>query len=133
MMAMSGKKHTPAPLVCLMVCLLAATQSTRLFAEDVECSVGEATNVAKESGAEPASVQQVGKLIGEADCLRQAASRAGGEWLKTGEILDRAREAAKNGETDKARKLAEQARFQAITALGQAKHEAEAWKERVIR
>jgi hypothetical protein len=69
----------------------------------------------------------------EAECFRKAAARAGAEWLKTENLLNRATEEAENGNWDIAVQLVDRARFQAETALSQAEYEALAWKHRVIR
>lgn len=71
--------------------------------------------------------------FGEAERLRAEAAAAGAEWLETGNLLEQAREAEAAGNTARARELVEEAKFQAEAALRQAGHEAEAWRERVIR
>ena len=68
-----------------------------------------------------------------AEQLRAKAALAGTEWLDTGRLLDEARRAAQEGDTQTAMALVEQARFQAEAAISQAEHEAEAWKRRVVR
>lgn len=73
------------------------------------------------------------RKLGEAEALRAEAARAGAEWLKTGDLLDEARAAAADGDTETALMLVEEARFQAEAALQQAAYEAGAWQDRVIK
>jgi hypothetical protein len=69
----------------------------------------------------------------QAEASRQAAAEAGNEWLKTRELLEQARLAADKEEWAAATQLANQADEQGRNALLQARHEAEAWRSRVIR
>lgn len=69
----------------------------------------------------------------EAEALRAEAAEAGAEWLRTGTLLDEARDAAAEGDYDTALELVEKARFEAETALQQAEREAETWQHRVLR
>jgi hypothetical protein len=69
----------------------------------------------------------------EADALRKQAAAAGFEWLKTGELLEDARDAFAAGQPEMARERLRLAREQAGRALEQAKRESEAWKRRVVR
>ena len=73
------------------------------------------------------------RQYGEAERLRQAAADAGYEWLETGALLEKARDAQAAGDTELASQLVDTARFQAETALGQAEREAGTWQDRVIR
>ena len=72
-------------------------------------------------------------VIGEAECLNQAASITGAEWLETGELITLARQAAAKGSWDVAVNTALEARFQASAALRQAESETRAWRKRVPR
>lgn len=71
--------------------------------------------------------------LAEAETLRERAAAAGAEWLETGRLLDRARAEEAQGNTELALELVATARFQAEMAIRQAEHEAEAWKQRVLR
>lgn len=73
------------------------------------------------------------RRLAEAEQLREEAAAAGAEWLQTEGLLEQAREAAANGDTQTALSLVAEARFQAEAALRQAEHEAEAWRDRVVR
>lgn len=68
-----------------------------------------------------------------ADCLRKAAATQRAEWLETEKLLQRSLELADTGEWEKALQLVQKAHFQAVTAIQQAEHEAEAWKGRVVK
>ena len=69
----------------------------------------------------------------EAERMRLDAAAAGAEWLQTEEVLAASREAAEQGDTSAALALVEEAKFQAEAALRQAEHEADAWRDRVVR
>jgi hypothetical protein len=73
------------------------------------------------------------RQLAEAEQLRQEAAAAGAEWLQTERLLEQAREEAAQGDTQSALALVAEARFQAEAALRQAEHEAEAWRDRVVR
>ena len=68
----------------------------------------------------------------EAENLRLSASRKGAEWLKTGEMLRRSTEKAREGNWKEALQLVRKARFQAEMALQQADREAVSWQHRVV-
>ena len=68
-----------------------------------------------------------------AEELRQQAAARGYEWIETSALLEEARQEAADGNTDAALELVEAARFQADAALQQAKHEEEAWQQRVVK
>ena len=65
--------------------------------------------------------------------LQAEAAAAGSEWLETGPLLSRARDAADSDDMEAAFWLLEQARFKAEMAIRQAQHEADAWASRVVR
>jgi hypothetical protein len=69
----------------------------------------------------------------EAERLRVDAAAMDAEWLNTGDLLLQARRAAEAGDTDEALALVAEARFQAEAAIRQAEHEADAWRDRVVR
>lgn len=71
-------------------------------------------------------------LVNVAECYRKAASSAGAEWLKTEELITLSRQEADQNNWDEALTLANKAMFQAVSAVQQAKHESEAWKNRVL-
>ena len=71
-------------------------------------------------------------LVNVAECYRKAASSVGAEWLNTEEIITLARQEADQNNWDEALTLANKAMFQAVSAVQQAKHESEAWKNRVL-
>ena len=68
-----------------------------------------------------------------ADRWRRAAADAGYEWIETEALLQQAREVHDAGDIELAFELVDKARFQAEAALAQAEHEAEAWRDRVVR
>ena len=68
-----------------------------------------------------------------AEELRQEAATRGYEWIETSALLEEAQQEAADGNTDAALELVEAARFQANAALQQAKHEEEAWQQRVVK
>lgn len=69
----------------------------------------------------------------EAERLRADAAAMDAEWLNTEDLLVQARRAAEAGDTDEALALVAEARFQAEAAIRQAEHEADAWRDRVVR
>jgi hypothetical protein len=69
----------------------------------------------------------------EAERLRGEAAALGAEWLGTEDMLEAARDAEEQGETDRALVLVEEARFQAEAAIRQAEYESDAWRDRVVR
>ena len=71
--------------------------------------------------------------LAEAEHLRADAAAAGVEWLQTEALLDQARDAAAQGDTDAAMTLVDKARFQSEAALRQAEYESTAWQDRVIK
>lgn len=73
------------------------------------------------------------RQLAEAEQLRAEASAVGAEWLQTEGLLEQAREAAANGDTQTALSLVAEARFQAEAALHQAEHETGVWRDRVVR
>jgi hypothetical protein len=81
----------------------------------------------------PAQEESFRHAFEVADCVRKAASSQGAEWLETEKLLHRSLELANTGDWEKALQLVQIAHFQAITALQQAEHEAEAWKNRVVK
>ncbi len=71
-------------------------------------------------------------LYKEAICLRKLTEAQGAEWLKTESLLLASREQADENHWNAANRLVEEALFQSMAALRQAKYEAEAWKHRVV-
>jgi len=71
--------------------------------------------------------------IRQADIARRAAAEAGAEWLETGELIEKARQAADEGDFEQAAALAEKARQQGDLAVAQAQREAVSWQQRVVR
>lgn len=69
----------------------------------------------------------------QAEALRAEAASAGAEWLRTGTLLEQARQAQADGDEETASKLVEKARFQAEAALKQAEVEKDMWRNRVLR
>lgn len=68
----------------------------------------------------------------EARCFIEESERLGVQWLKTEQILHSSAQKADDGHWDEAFQLLKKARFQAETALNQAKYESGAWERRVI-
>ena len=73
------------------------------------------------------------RRLDEAEQLRVAAAEAGAEWLRTGSLLEQARQAKSDGDDEAALEYIEKARFQAAAAIAQVEREAEIWQHRVIR
>jgi hypothetical protein len=71
-------------------------------------------------------------LYKEAECLRKLTEAQGAEWLETEGLLLASQEQADENHWNAANLLVEEALFQSIAALRQAKYEAEAWKHRVV-
>ena len=71
--------------------------------------------------------------IHRAETARRAAAGAGAEWLETGKLIEKARQAADDGDFEQAEALAEKARQQGELAVAQAQREAGAWQQRVVR
>jgi hypothetical protein len=80
-----------------------------------------------------ATAESANSAIHQAETARRAAAEAGAEWLETGKMIDKARQAADDGDFEQAAALAEKARQQGELAVAQAQREAEAWQQRVIR
>ena len=72
------------------------------------------------------------KWIKAEKLLKQAAS-VGYEWRDTEKILSNAKQAHKNGESQKARYLLDQAIAQSEASIAQEKRESELWRDRVLR
>lgn len=60
------------------------------------------------------------KAIADAKAAAKAANAEGGEWRDTGKMIKKAEAAAKEGDFDKAVKLADTAKFQGEMGLAQA-------------
>lgn len=73
------------------------------------------------------------RLYDSVECLRKKAATKGAEWLDTETLLESALQEAGKGHQDTATQLLMKAHLQAVRALEQADHEAQAWKHRVIR
>lgn len=71
-------------------------------------------------------------LYKEAECLRKLTEAKGAEWLETEGLLLASQEQADENHWNAANLLLEEALFQSMAALRQAKYEAEAWKHRVV-
>ena len=100
----------------------------QVVADDVGCGIP--IEASKAPGASMLNYEQ---SHARAECLRLAAARAGAEWLKTEELLQRSAEEASQGNWDRADQLVQKAKFQAEAALLQAQHESRAWKHRVVK
>ena len=100
----------------------------QVVADDVGC--GTPIEASKAPGSALVNYKQ---SHARAERFRLAAARAGAEWLKTEELLQRSAEEAAQGNWDRADRLIQKAQFQAETALLQAEHESQAWKHRVVR
>lgn len=86
------------------------------------------------AGSDPSpSAEQVMSLIEQAEMVRQRASGAGAEWLRTGQLIDEARGQAEAGDWQRAEATARLALRQSELALEQAVRESSAWKDRVLR
>ena len=81
----------------------------------------------------PANAQTVAHELDLAEASRHEAEEAGAEWLKTGSLIEEAKQAAENEDWQQALALSRQARQQAELALAQAERESVAWRARVIR
>ena len=67
------------------------------------------------------------------EAARKAARKLGFEWRDTKRMLRRAKKLAEQGEYEKAIRLANRARRQGELGVLQAKEQAEAWKELVVK
>jgi hypothetical protein len=81
----------------------------------------------------PLSPAAVSERIQEAEEARLRAAEMDAEWLETGNLIQRARLEADQGNWQQATALADQALQQAELAVAQAERESEAWRARVIR
>ena len=84
------------------------------------------------SEQQPAA-DQVMSLIEQAEVVRQRASQVGAEWLRTGQLINEARQFAEAGEWQRADATARLALRQGELALEQSVRESSAWKDRVLR
>lgn len=66
-----------------------------------------------------------------ADASRQEAAALGFEWRDTGKFLKQAKQAATDGDLEKAMKLVAKAHEQADDAVAQARRESNLWRARV--
>ena len=89
--------------------------------------------IAEENTELPGHKESFRQAYDEAECLRKAAAAERAEWLETESLLVQSLEAADRGDWEEASKLVQKARFQAMMALQQVEHEAEAWKHRVVK
>ena len=116
------------------VVLIAGLWSSRPSAED-----GGSPEAAGEAASKAVAVLEAGdeeafEAAYEAgQAARKAAARLGFEWRDTRRMLRRARKLAEKGEYEKAIKLANRARRQGELGVLQAKEQAEAWKELVVK
>jgi hypothetical protein len=81
----------------------------------------------------PGSAQTVAHELDLAEASRKDAEEAGAEWLQTSSLIEKAKQAAENGDWQEALALSRQARQQAELALAQAERESVAWRARVVR
>lgn len=81
----------------------------------------------------PANAETVANEIALAEASRQRAAEAGSEWLKTGSLIEQARQAADIEDWQQALLLARKAKQQGELAVEQAARESDAWRERVIQ
>ncbi len=91
----------------------------------LEAKAGHNTRVKDVALVEPAS------LIVEAQALHDKSMSQSHGWTTTQPMIDKARAAMNEGDTDTARELAERALSMATAAVEQGKTEATAWKARV--
>ena len=82
---------------------------------------------------QPPAADQVMSLIEQAESARQRASQAGTEWLRTGQLIDEARQLAEAGNWQRADEIARAALRQSELALEQSARESSAWQDRVLR
>ncbi len=68
-----------------------------------------------------------------AEEARKVSAELKYEWNTIAPLIDKAKEAAEDGEFDKAAKLCEEARLHGEAAIAQAKDQAQAWKAAVVR
>ena len=76
---------------------------------------------------------QINAQIERAEQLRQAAADLGAEWLETGALVQKARQAAAAEEWQTAWQLAERAKQQSELAIEQSERESTAWQRRAVR
>ena len=76
---------------------------------------------------------QIAAQIEQAEQLRQAAADRGAEWLQTGSLIERARQAMAAQEWQTARQLARRAIQQSELAIEQSERESTGWQRRVVR
>ena len=94
-------------------------------------SLGPATAAATSPPAP--TPDQIAAQIEQAEQLRQSAADRGAEWLQTGSLIERAREAMASQEWQMAGQLARRAIQQSELAIEQSKRESTAWQRRVVR
>jgi hypothetical protein len=82
---------------------------------------------------QPPATDEVMSLIEQAEMVRQRASQAGAEWLRTGQLIDQARQHAEAGEWRRADATARLALRQGELALEQSVRESGTWEDRVLR
>ena len=82
---------------------------------------------------QPPAADEVMSLIEQAEMVRQRASQAGAEWLRTGQLIDQARQHAEAEEWLRADATARLALRQGELALEQSVRESGAWEDRVLR
>jgi hypothetical protein len=88
---------------------------------------------AREESSNPrVTAEQAERAIEAAEAARKRAAEAGAEWLRTGALIEEARNAAKSEQWQEAFDRAGQARRQADLAIEQAAQESTAWRARVV-
>jgi len=97
------------------------------------CLLAAMTLMAGQASAAPVSAEAVENAISRAEAARRLAAEHRAEWLQTAELIEKARNSAALGDYEKAMALAEEARQQGELAVAQARREAEAWQQRVVR
>ncbi len=68
-----------------------------------------------------------------AEEARKVSAELKYEWNTVAPLIEKAKDAAEEGEFDKAAKLCEEARLQSEAAIAQAKDQAELWKVAVVK
>ena len=132
---MSGRRQTFAKKVtAFSLCLCTAMMAGQLSAaEGGQCQPASTDLETASATIDVSDKASFETVYAGVECLLQSADEAGAEWLKTRELLLNSKQEADQENWSKASQLLESARFQATTALQQSAHEAEAWKQRVVR
>ncbi len=75
---------------------------------------------------------RVSEIILQAEKLRSQASKLGFEWTTTGELINKANKALKDGDNNKAKQLANRAIKEAQSAIKQAQYAQKNWHKSVL-